>query len=96
MANTKDLDLFSRHYPVYQPLDMDVAIKVKDVPIWTIHGVDDALISVKNTSEMYEAIKKLGGNKIRYTQLPEGTGHEAWQQVFQNKEILEWLFSQEK
>lgn len=94
IPNTKDLDLFTCFYPVYRPLNIEAAEKVLDIPVWTVHGIDDPLISVENTSEMYEAVKMLGGEKIWYTELPAGTGHEAWQAVYQNKKMLGWLFEQ--
>lgn len=65
--------------------------KLKDIPVWTFHGTDDQVVSVKETDQKVQVLKECGGN-IRYTRM-KGEGH-AIHHVYdpQNEyKVLEWL-----
>jgi len=67
---------------------------LRDLPIWSLHGSDDDAVRPANDREIAARIARLGG-RLRYTELP-GVGHEAWDPVFANPEVYDWLFAQSK
>ncbi len=66
---------------------------IKDVPIWNFHGDQDALVPVSGSREMVEAIRRVGGKQIIYTELA-GAGHYA--RIMQTPGLVDWLFSQKR
>lgn len=68
---------------------------LKDMPIWTVHSLDDPTVPVKGTQDMVKAIKDAGGTKIIYDEL-NGYGHSVGTITAQREEVFTWLFSQSK
>ena len=60
-----------------------------------IHGALDPTVPVQGSRDMYEAIQSAGGEKIRYTELPNYE-HDVWNYTYGNVEIFQWLFDQKK
>jgi acetyl esterase/lipase len=60
------------------------------LPIWAFQGSKDYGL-VDSTREMLAAIQNAGGNP-RYTEYP-GAGHDIWNRVFKEPQIVDWLFS---
>jgi predicted peptidase len=65
---------------------------VKDIPCWCFHGSDDGNVSVENSRNMIEAMKKAGGSP-RYTEYP-GAGHDSWDMAYATAELYDWLLQQ--
>lgn len=80
--------------PTYATLNRADVLPFKDVPLWLFHGVDDPVISVKNSQTFYQLMKEMGSKNIHYTELAQGTGHASWIPAFQNKKMKEWLLAQ--
>jgi predicted peptidase len=70
----------------------EIAKKIKDVPVWAVHGDQDPAVKVQRTREMIAAIKTAGGQPM-YTEL-KGVGHDSWTETYSNPELYAWLFSQ--
>ncbi len=68
---------------------------LKDMPIWTVHSLDDPSVPVKGTQDMVKAIKDAGGTKIIYDEL-NGYGHSVGTITAQREEVFTWLFSKSK
>ena len=66
---------------------------VLKMPVWTFHGVDDATVSVTQTDEMVEALKKFNDD-VTYTRM-QGVGHDVWKYAY-NKELVDWFLSKKK
>lgn len=66
---------------------------VLKMPVWTFHGVDDATVSVTQTDEMVEALKKFNDD-VTYTRM-QGVGHDVWKYAY-NKELVDWILSKKK
>lgn len=66
---------------------------VLKMPIWAFHGLDDTVVSPRNTIEMIEKLEGVNPN-LKYD-LYEGVGHNSWNRAF-SKETLEWILSQRK
>lgn len=63
------------------------------MPIWAFHGLDDDIVSPRNTIEMIDALKGVNPH-LRYD-LYEGVGHNSWDIAF-SEQLLEWLLSHKK
>lgn len=66
---------------------------VLKMPIWTFHGLEDSLVSPRNTIEMIEALKPI--NPHLKFDLYEGVGHNSWVKAF-SEETLLWILSHKK
>jgi dipeptidyl aminopeptidase/acylaminoacyl peptidase len=64
---------------------------MKNVPIWTFHGVDDVVVPQELSIQMTEAVNALGG-KVKLTLYP-GVNHNSWDNAFVEPKFLPWLFS---
>lgn len=63
------------------------------MPIWAFHGLDDEIVSARNTIEMIEALK--GFNPHLKYDLYEGVGHNSWDIAF-SEDLINWLLSHKK
>ena len=63
------------------------------MPVRVFHGVRDNAVSVNQSDEMVEALKK-GGREVEYTRSEE-YGHNVWEIAY-NRELAEWLLSKKK
>ena len=70
------------------------ALRLKDVPIWAIHGEDDPTVFCEESKKMTEAVNKKGGH-AKLTIL-KGVGHNAWDYGYADKDVFNWMFSQRK
>ena len=87
-------DTFAAALPVCGGGDTDSAARIKDIPIWAFHGSDDAVVIPERSRDMIQALQQVGGNP-RYTEYPE-VGHDSWTETYQNFEVLDWFFSQQR
>jgi len=67
---------------------------VSNVNVWAFHGEEDAVVAPELSVKMVEAFQKIGV-PVKLTLYP-GVGHNAWDYVFKEKELLPWLFSNQK
>ena len=88
-------DKFAAAVPICGGADLNMACRLKDMPIKTFHGSVDKLVKVTRTRNMTIAIHKCGGNKIDYTELT-GKGHLIWNQVYNMPSTFQWMFAQKK
>lgn len=95
-------DMLSRHgsrfaagIPICGGADPSYARLLKRIPIRTFHGSADTCVPVKATRTIYAAIKREGGEEISYTEF-EGCGHNIWNNVFADRDNIEWLYSQSR
>jgi predicted peptidase len=68
-----------------------MARSLRRVPIWAFHGERDAVVPVKRSREMVEAVRCAGGD-VRLTVYPD-VEHNSWKQTYDNPEIYKWLLS---
>jgi predicted peptidase len=66
----------------------------KKTPMWAFHGQDDDVVQISLHTPMIQALEKHGA-KPKFTVFP-GVGHSSWDNAFQEKELLPWLFSHKK
>jgi len=71
-----------------------VALKVKSLPIWIVHGDADSVVSVDESRRMAAALKAIGAN-VQYTELA-GVDHNAWDPAYGNADLIAWLLRQRR
>ena len=85
-------DLVAAAIPCCGGGDVELAPRIKDVPIWAFHGSADSVVPVCRSRRMVAALWELDGN-IRYREYP-GCGHGSWTPTFADDSVFEWLFAQ--
>lgn len=88
-------DLFAAALPICGGSDPTQAYKLKDFPIWTVHGTLDATVPYSATVAMSRAMTAAGASNFTFTPL-EGIKHNAWDTVAQDVRFGEWLFAQRR
>jgi predicted peptidase len=69
-----------------------IAERVKQLPVWIVHGDADPVVPVSESQGMYAALSAAGA-RVRYVELP-GVGHNSWDKAYGATEFTEWLFAQ--
>lgn len=85
-------DRFAAAAPLCGGSSPDKAERMLNYPIWIFHGEADPNVPVTKSIEMEEAIKKLGGRKVKLTLYPD-CGHNCWTETYANPELYKWLLS---
>jgi len=65
------------------------AHRLKDVPLWAIHGDEDGAISVAGSIAAVDSIRAVGG-KARLDIMP-GMPHDVWTPAYRSKEVARFL-----
>ena len=63
------------------------------MPVKVYHGVRDNAVSVTQSDEMVEALKR-GGRDVEYIRA-EGIGHNVWNIAY-NRELAEWMLDKKR
>jgi len=72
----------------------ELAVLNIHAPVWVFHGSNDGLINVERSRAMVRALERLK-KPWRYTEYA-GEGHGSWLPAFQEKELLTWMFSNQR
>ena len=67
------------------------AYRIKNVPVWTFHGMVDGAVDVSESIRMADALRVCGGD-VKITLLP-GVGHNAWEPAMYEYGAIEWLLT---
>ncbi|MBQ8524167.1 MAG: S-layer homology domain-containing protein [Clostridia bacterium] len=86
-------EYFAAAIPICGAGDSLAAPSLSHMPIYIVHGAKDDTVSVECSRRMSTALKSAGNTVFIYEELPN-YGHNAWDHVSQNKEIMIWLFEQ--
>jgi predicted peptidase len=88
-------DWFAAVVPICGGGDEALAAKLKDTPLWAVHGEADSIVWPERSKRMVEAISAAGG-KPKWTLLA-GVGHNAWDYAFaRTNGVITWMFSQHR
>ena len=70
------------------------AEKIRNIPVWIVHGEKDQIVPVGESQKMYAALKGLSAdvNYVEYENMP----HNVWDKAFADKEIIDWLYAQRR
>lgn len=67
------------------------APRLKDVPLWAIHGGRDRAVLPHQSRRMISAVREAGGDP-GYTEAPD-VGHSVWKLAFASETMLRWMDS---
>lgn len=73
---------------------LDVAQRLRAVPVWLFHGALDRSVPVSESRNLYEAFQEVGA-EVRYTEYP-GVGHNSWDRAYSEPELMAWMLSQSR
>ncbi len=59
------------------------------IPVWAIHGNQDALIPFEQSTQLVHSLNELGGNGT--VTIVDGIGHDIWRYVFADQRVMDWL-----
>jgi predicted peptidase len=85
---------FAAIAPVCGGGDIQMVWNLKGIPVWAFHGQDDPVVPVIRTTEMVDAVTKIGGN-AKATIYP-GVGHDSWKNAYADEELYKWLLSHKR
>ncbi|MDR3711500.1 MAG: prolyl oligopeptidase family serine peptidase [Puia sp.] len=86
---------FAAAIPICGGGDTLMANRFSRIPgIWIFHGDKDPAVNVENSRAYFRALQRLHA-RVKYTEYP-GVGHNSWDNAFAEKDLLHWLFSNEK
>lgn len=86
---------FAAAFPICGGGDISkLPLYAKNTAVWIFHGTDDSVVPVQNSRNMSKRLKGLGAT-VEYTEY-EGVNHNSWDNVFQEKTLVPWLFSHQK
>jgi predicted esterase len=68
--------------------------RIKNLPVWAIHGADDSVVPLEKGQLPVDALKKLGGN-IQFTIL-EGHDHDIWTDTYSDPAFYNWLLQHQR
>ncbi len=91
---TEHPDMFAAAVPICGGGDESTAQKLTETPIWAFHGEKDEAVSVERSRKMIAAVRQAGGMP-KYTEY-KGADHVIWDRVFNEPELLSWVFAQNR
>jgi predicted esterase len=77
----------------FQPFDQPLE-RIKDLPVWAIHGVDDPVVPLFAAQRTVDALREAGVN-VRFTVL-EDHDHDSWTDTYFDPAFYEWLLQHQK
>jgi predicted peptidase len=72
-----------------------VARAVASLPIWIVHGDADRTVPVRESRQMYSALKSLTAN-VQYTEIPGADHLGAIDAAFKNSHLIAWMLEQRR
>ena len=87
--------VFAAAIPVCGWGEAATAKKIKDIPIWAIHGNTDTLVPVAGSREMVRALVKAGGKPI-YWEYDRTSHASTAERAYCEPLLIDWLFDQVK
>jgi len=82
---------FAAVAPICGGGDRYLVSRLKNVPVWVFHGAKDPVVPVQASTDMVEALKKVGGD-VQLTIYPEAQ-HDSWTETYNNPKLYEWFLS---
>lgn len=70
--------------------DPSQAERLKDMPIYIFHGIDDEVVSVSAAEEMIQSIIDVGGTKARFYEIEDST-HDMCYELYFGKGVVETM-----
>lgn len=68
--------------------------KIKHLPAWVFHSIDDPIVPYSNSARSVKAMEA-AGQKVIFTTL-NGVGHDSWSSAYDYPRIWEWMLQQNR
>lgn len=88
-------DLFAAAVPICGGGDFEKADRIVDLPIRAYHSADDPVVPVECTRALARSLEGHNAKDFIYIEF-ENLGHGCWDAVYEDRTMLEWLFSKKK
>ncbi|MEZ6048812.1 MAG: alpha/beta hydrolase-fold protein [Planctomycetaceae bacterium] len=69
----------------------DWAEKLKDTPIWSLHGLDDYVVLPEESEKLETAFTELGEPHHAAFSYVKQTGHDVWRNVYGYTGVVKWM-----
>jgi predicted peptidase len=88
--------LFPNRFTAIVPVSgggmIEKKVKVlKDLPIWTFHGVNDKSVPIEETQKLVDILRANNSN-VKFS-IYQDCGHEVCTTAYDNDELYDWLLS---
>jgi len=70
------------------------APKLKNVPVWVIHGDKDPSVPIQDDQTMVDWLQRAGGD-VRFTIVKDGP-HDVWTDIYKGQEIYDWFLAHKR
>ena len=68
----------------------ETAARFAHVPVWAFHGEMDPVVPVARTTEMVDALRAAGSERVKQTLYPKAR-HDSWTKTYANGELYDWF-----
>jgi acetyl esterase/lipase len=85
---------FSAVVPVCGRGMTEMALALKDSPLWTLIGDDDSDRLLKSTREMVAALRSAGASPKSSEY--RGVGHNSWDRAYSDSALIDWMLAQKR
>jgi hypothetical protein len=72
-----------------------IVCKMKRVPAWILHGLEDTVVNIASARSMYRALKACRGGMVTLTEI-SGAGHDCWRKAYSYPGVVDWLIKVHK
>lgn len=86
---------FAAAIPICGAINPERLSVAKDVPFYIFQGADDRIVPILAGRDAYVALREAGAN-VKYREYYGADHEQTWIDAFNNPNLLEWLFSQNK
>lgn len=87
--------VFTAAFPICGGADMSkLSLYANNTAVWIFHGDADVVVPVDLSRGAYAKLKEMGCN-VKYTEY-KGVNHNSWDNTFNEKDLVPWLFSHKK
>jgi predicted peptidase len=76
-------------------IELESACKIASIPTRIFHGLLDDVVNVDYAITIYKELKKCNAKDVQLT-IFDDAGHDSWTRVYDNPEIYDWMFKQNK
>ena len=75
--------------------DPAYADRMKSIPIYIFHGLQDGIVMPSRSIQMYDILQEVGNKEAVLVTYPE-LGHGCWDEAFSTAGLFGWLFGKKK
>ena len=86
--------VFAAAVPIAGGADSSTAKAIRKTAFWIFHGENDNVVPVKFSKDMVIALQSYYTTTDMQFTTYSGVGHNSWEKVFADPELLRWLFAQ--